>query len=75
MSFSLKPRDFPGSAFGTSNSASVAATQTVDVEQFTNQAFVRLRSREMAIRLESTDAGVFWRLGAPRIDVRKDGRR
>lgn len=75
VSFSLKPRDFPGSAFGTSNSASVAATQTVDVEQFTNQAFVRLRSREMAIRLESTDAGVFWRLGAPRIDVRKDGRR
>ena len=75
VSFSLKPRNFPGSAFGTAGSASVAATQTVDVEQFTDQAFVRLRSREMAIRLESTDAGVFWRLGAPRIDVRADGRR
>ena len=75
VSFSLKPRDFPGSAFGTSDSASVTATQVVDVEQFTDQAFVRLRSREMAVRLESSDTGVFWRLGAPRIDVRSDGRR
>ena len=75
VSFSLKPRDFPGSAFGTSDSASVTATQVVDVEQFTDQAFVRLRSREMAVRLESSDTGVFWGLGAPRIDVRSDGRR
>ena len=75
VSFSLKPRDFPGSAFGTSDSASVTATQVVDVEQFTDQAFVRLRSREMSVRLESSDTGVFWRLGAPRIDVRSDGRR
>lgn len=75
VSFSLKPRNFPGSAFGTSDSASVSATQTVDVEQFTDQAFVRLRSREMAVRVSSDDAGVFWRLGTPRIDVRKDGRR
>ena len=75
VSFSLKPRDFPGSAFGTSDSAAVTATQVVDVEQFTDQAFVRLRSREMAVRLESSDTGVFWRLGAPRIDVRSDGRR
>tara|TARA_R110002095_G_scaffold23782_1_gene25014 strand:- start:100 stop:864 length:765 start_codon:yes stop_codon:yes gene_type:complete len=75
VSFSLKPRNFPGSAFGTSGSASVSASQTVDVEQFTDQAFVRLRSREMAVRVSSDDAGVFWRLGTPRIDVRKDGRR
>jgi hypothetical protein len=73
--FSFRPRDFPGDSFGTSSSSSVTASQTVDVEQFTDQAFIRLRSREMAVKVESTAAGVFWRLGAPRIDVRPDGRR
>jgi len=73
--FSLKPRNFPGSAFGSASSSSVTATQTVDVEQFTDQAFVRLRGRELAVRIESSGEGVFWRLGAPRIDIRPDGRR
>jgi hypothetical protein len=73
--FSFRPRNFPGDSFGTSSSSSVTASQTVDVEQFTDQAFIRLRSREMAVKVESTAAGVFWRLGAPRIDVRPDGRR
>ena len=73
--FSFRPRDFPGDSFGTSSSSSVTASQTVDVEQFTDQAFIRLRSREMAVKVESTATGVFWRLGAPRIDVRPDGRR
>ena len=71
----LKPRNFPGSAFGTASSSSVTATTTVDVEQFTEQAFVRLRSRELALRIESTATGVQWRLGAPRIEVRPDGKR
>ena len=71
----LKPRNFPGSAFGTSSSSTVTATTKVDVEEFTKQAFVRLRGREMALRVESTETGVQWRLGAPRIEVRPDGRR
>jgi hypothetical protein len=29
----------------------------------------------MALRLESDTLGVKWRLGAPRLDVRADGRR
>jgi len=29
----------------------------------------------MAIRIESTGTGVAWQLGAPRIDIRPDGRR
>jgi len=73
--FSFAPRNFPGDAFGSGSSSSVTATQTVDVEQFTDQAFIRLRGREMSVKVESTGDGVFWRLGAPRIDVRPDGRR
>tara|TARA_R110002110_G_scaffold214242_3_gene427855 strand:+ start:1212 stop:3533 length:2322 start_codon:yes stop_codon:yes gene_type:complete len=73
--FSFSPRNFPGNSFGTSSSSTVTASQTVDVEQFTDQAFIRLRGREMAVKVQSTGTGVFWRLGAPRIDVRPDGRR
>jgi len=36
---------------------------------------VRIRGRQMAFRIESYDLGVQWQLGAPRIDVRADGRR
>tara|TARA_S200002703_G_scaffold15758_1_gene13398 strand:+ start:3154 stop:5478 length:2325 start_codon:yes stop_codon:yes gene_type:complete len=73
--FSFLPRNFPGQSFGTSSSSTVTASQTVDVEQFTEQAFIRLRGREMSVKVQSTEEGVFWRLGAPRIDIRPDGRR
>jgi hypothetical protein len=71
----LKPRNFPGENYGTSGSGSVTASQVVDVEQFTTQAFIRLRGRAMAFRIESSGSGIHWRLGAPRIEVKPDGRR
>jgi len=36
---------------------------------------VRIRGRQMAFRISSTDLGTQWQLGSPRIDVRPDGRR
>ena len=74
-SMTLKPRNFPGEAYGTSGTGTVTASQTVDVEQFTSEAFVRLGGRAMAFGVESTGVGRHWRLGAPRIEVRADGRR
>jgi hypothetical protein len=29
----------------------------------------------MALRVESSEVGMTWRLGSPRMDVRQDGRR
>jgi hypothetical protein len=29
----------------------------------------------MSIKMESTDLGVKWQLGSPRVDMRPDGRR
>jgi hypothetical protein len=29
----------------------------------------------MTMKIESTDAGMTWRLGSPRYDIRPDGRR
>lgn len=45
------------------------------VQQYTPQIDVRLRGRQMAIRVESNTTGVQWKLGVPRIDVRPDGRK
>lgn len=54
---------------------SVARIGTYPVEQFTGQINTRVRGRQMSIKVESTAAGVQWQLGAPRIDIRPDGRR
>jgi len=75
VNFTLKARNFPGGAYLQSNSKSVEKTASVPVEQFTQDAHIRLRGRSMAIRVDSDITGTGWRLGSPRIDVRTDGRR
>lgn len=71
----VKTQDFPGGGFLEEESNTVVRTATVPVERFTSEQFIRLRGRSMAFRLESDQYNTSWRLGAPRIDVRKDGRR
>jgi len=58
-----------------SSFATITRTVALPVEEFTGQIFTRVRGRQMAIKLESTDLGVNWQLGSPRIDMRQDGRR
>lgn len=64
----------PASVGGTNN-ASVTRTVDVPVEQFTGQVFTRIRARQMSMRVSSSALGVAWQLGAPRLDLRLDGRR
>lgn len=71
----LKVRNFPGGDYLSSDQSTVSKTASVPIEQFTHQAFVRLRGRSFAFRIESTDEGVTWRLGSPRVEIRPDGRR
>ena len=71
----LKTRNFPGGAYLQSNSKVVEKTASVPVEQFTEQVHVRLRGRSFALRVETSDTGVAWRLGSPRVDVQPDGMR
>lgn len=73
--FSIKTRNFPGGTYLQTQSKTIAKTFSVPVEQFTNQAWVRLRGRSFAFRVESENTGVAWRLGSPRLDIRPDGRR
>ena len=59
----------------TESFAGITRTAVLPVEQFTGQIFTRVRGRQMSIKVESTGLGVNWQLGAPRIDMRQDGRR
>jgi hypothetical protein len=76
--FTVKTRNYPGGQYLQSDvkdvTRSAAATSSV-VEQFTDQVNLRLRGRSFAVKVESTDLGVSWRLGSPRLDVKPDGRR
>ena len=71
----VRPRNFPGSNYGTTNEPDVTRTATVPVEQFTEQVFIRARARQMGFKIQSTGLGVQWQLGAPRLDGRPDGKR
>ena len=73
--FTVKARNFPGGAYLQNNSKNVEKTASVPVEQFTQDAHIRLRGRSIAIKVDSNTTGTGWRLGSPRIDVRSDGRR
>jgi len=70
----LKTRNFPGDSLTTNSTSAISAS--------TQQAYVRSRSRQIALRFESDDdatddgnLGIGWRLGATRIDIKPDGRR
>lgn len=73
--FTMKARNFPGGAYLQDDNETVTKIASTPVEQFTNQVYVRLRGRSMALRVESLTTGIGWRLGSPRIDIRQDGRR
>lgn len=81
VNFSVRPRQFPGTNYGTADNPIVTSAQNYQtqqyytVQEFTEQVYVRIRGRQMAFKISSNTVGVAWQLGAPRIDVRPDGRR
>lgn len=60
---------------GGSDSGTVTRTATVPIEAFTQYVYIRVRGRQMAFKVESSQLGATWQLGAPRIDIKPDGRR
>ena len=77
VKFTIKPQDYPGAAIGAGDERNVQrnSAATLNVNRFTDQVFTRLRARSVILRVESDETGVAWRLGTPRLDMRKDGRR
>jgi hypothetical protein len=81
VDMTLNPLDSSGSGYNTptseggSNTGTVVQGTTITVEPYTTHINTRLRGRQMSLKVESTDLGVKWQLGYPRIDMRPDGRR
>jgi hypothetical protein len=67
------PND-PESVAGSS-SASIQRIASAPVEEFTGQIYIRVRGRQMIFKVDSNRLGTAWQLGAPRIDIKPDGRR
>lgn len=60
---------------GGSNEGAITRTAVLPIEQFTGQINTRVRGRQMAFKISSNQLGTTWQLGAPRIDIKPDGRR
>jgi hypothetical protein len=81
VDFELRPRQFPGSAYGPSVENPVVSgnnyigQKVYNVQRFTPQVNVRVRGRQLALRISSAALGTAWQLGVPSIDIRQDGRK
>ena len=81
VTFTMRPRQNPGSNYGTAGTPTVTSTQNYQsqrnytVQQFTEIIYTRIRGRQMAFKISSDGLGVNWQLGVPSIDIRPDGRR
>jgi len=82
VTMTVLPRVNSGTAYGAADSPTVQSSNVYsntqnfyNIQEFTGQVYTRIRGRQMAFRIESNTVGVAWQLGAPRIDIRPDGRR
>ena len=65
-----------GSGSTSDASQPVAKGSTYNItEEFTGQIYTRFRGRQMIFKISSNQVNTTWQLGAPRIDIRQDGRR
>ena len=63
-----------GQIDSASKNVSRGTTYTI-TEEFTGQIYTRVRGRQMIFEVESNQVNTAWQLGAPRFDIRPDGRR
>jgi len=75
VTLTLYPHNYPGAPYGTGDADPVTATVLLPVERYTEQVYTRIRGRQLALRVTSSDLGVAWQMGAMRLDIRPDGRR
>jgi len=57
------------------NGTVVKGSTYVITEEYTGQIFTRVRGRQMIFEIDSDQLNTCWQLGAPRVDIKADGRR
>ena len=77
VTMTLYPLQNSGSGVTNTSAAApvVRSSSYVITEEFTGQIYTRARGRQLIFKISSSDLGTTWQLGAPRIDIRQDGRR
>jgi hypothetical protein len=76
VTMTLYPLQNSGSGTGYSGSAPVIKGSNYNItEEYTGQIYTRVRGRQMIFKISSDQIGTTWQIGAPRIDIRPDGRR
>jgi len=76
VDMTLYPLQNSGSGAGNAGSAGVTKGATYNItEEYTGQIYTRVRGRQLIFKIASTQIGTTWQLGAPRLDIRADGRR
>jgi len=76
VTFTMGARNYNGNATQSTENGNVVRSSVVSgTDNYTDQVQMRLRGRQMSLKVESDTTGVKWRLGNPRLDVRPDGRR
>lgn len=76
VDFTVFAKNFSGTTTEDSAAGTVIRETVVGgSHDYTDQLYMRARGRQMSLKVSSDTTGVKWRLGAPRLDARPDGRR
>ena len=76
VAMTLFPMQNSGSGTGTPAGSSVIKGSTYNItEEYTGIIYTRARGRQMIFKIASDQIGTTWQFGAPRIDIKPDGRR
>lgn len=77
VTLTVSVRNYPGQgSFQASTDENVqAAKVSLQVYNYTNQEWIRLRGRQVAFKISSDTLGVKWQNGLNRLDIQPDGRR
>jgi hypothetical protein len=77
VDFTVSVRNFPGRGTFTSSHTGATTGQevTVQVYNYTDDMWLRLRGRQVAVKISCNTLGTKWKLGTPRLLVQPDGRK
>lgn len=75
LTMTITPRNYPGEEARGGAAVDVRRSTEVPIEQYTREKWIRVRGRHASLRVASSEVGVQWQVGAPRLELQPDGGR
>lgn len=75
VNVTISTRTNAGTNYRQTTVNNIVRTSTNPIDQYTEQVWVRMRGRQVAVRFESDAEGVRWQVGRVRLDTKVDGRK